>query len=69
MSGVSSPQGDPGDANRGLGQERVDEPSPAPRQRSQRPPAAGGPGKGVSPTLGPDAETEEDKAQRGAERN
>lgn len=65
MSGSANPDGDPGEANRGLGQARVGEPSPTPRQRSERAPAAGGPGVGVGPTVGSDAETED--ARKGDE--
>lgn len=61
-------QGDPGEANRGIGQERVDEPSPAPRQRAMLAPAAGGPGAGSGPTRSSEADgapaTEEDRAVR-----
>jgi hypothetical protein len=32
--------------NAGIGQERVGEPGPAPRQKAERPPTAGGPGTG-----------------------
>lgn len=32
--------------NAGIGQERVGETGPAPRQKAERPPAAGGPGSG-----------------------
>lgn len=32
--------------NAGIGQERVGEHGPAPRQKAERPPAAGGPGSG-----------------------
>lgn len=32
--------------NAGIGQQRVGEPGPAPRQKAERPPAAGGPGTG-----------------------
>lgn len=39
------PQGDLGEANRGIGQEIVGEPSPGPVQRPLDP-AAGGPGTG-----------------------
>lgn len=42
-------EGDPAEANRGLGQERVDEPGPGPQQRPLDP-AAGGPGQGVGPS-------------------
>jgi len=38
-------EGDRGEANRGIGQEIVGEPSPGPRQRPLDP-AAGGPGTG-----------------------
>lgn len=33
-------------ANAGIGQERVGEPGPAPRQKAERPPVVGGPGSG-----------------------
>lgn len=49
MTDASDPgriQGDPAEANRGLGQEIVGEPSPGPRQRPLDP-AAGGPGSGA----------------------
>jgi hypothetical protein len=61
-------QGDPGEANRGIGQERVGESSPGPRQRPLDP-AAGGPGSGAGETrvVDPDdgaPRTEEDRAIR-----
>ena len=43
-------EGDPGEANRGIGQEIVGEPAPGPVQRPPYPPAAGGPGTGVGET-------------------
>lgn len=43
--------GDPAEANRGVAQERVDEPGPGPLQRPLDP-AAGGPGSGVGPSKG-----------------
>lgn len=43
--------GDPAEANRGLGQERVGEAGPGPDQRPLDP-AAGGPGAGTGPTTG-----------------
>jgi hypothetical protein len=50
-------------ANAGIGGERVGEPGPAPRQKAERPPAAGGPGSGS----GSDAETnsEDQRARSG----
>ena len=45
-------QGDPGEANRGIGQEMVGEPGPGPTQRPAFAPAAGGPGNGAGETLG-----------------
>ena len=39
--------GDKGEANRGVGQQRIGEPGPGPNQRRTLDPAAGGPGAGA----------------------
>lgn len=61
-------QGDPGEANRGIGQEIIGEASPGPRQRPTHAPAAGGPGSGAGEARSPDNDdapaTEEDRAIR-----
>ena len=44
--------GDPGEANRGIGQERVGEAGPGSVQRPPLAPAAGGPGTGDAQTIG-----------------
>ena len=65
MTDASEPgriQGDPAEANRGLGQEIVGEAAPGPRQRPLDP-AAGGPGSGAGPS-GSELETEEARAIR-----
>lgn len=54
--------GDPAEANRGLGQERVGEAGPGPDQRPLDP-AAGGPGKGTGATTG---EGKHQKPMKGA---
>lgn len=49
--------------NAGIGQERVDEAGPAPRQTSRRPPTAGGPGSGSGATA--KANNEDQQARSG----
>lgn len=61
-------EGDPAEANRGLGQEIVGEASPGPRQRPLAP-AAGGPGSGAGESgstrqVGRAPPTEEERAVR-----
>lgn len=61
-------EGDPAEANRGLGQEIVGEASPGPRQRPLDP-AAGGPGSGAGESgsarqVGRAPRTEEERAVR-----
>jgi hypothetical protein len=61
-------EGDPGEANRGIGQEIVGKPGPGARQRPPLDPAAGGPGSGSgetrTPVPGGPPPTEEDRVIR-----
>lgn len=59
MAGENTPdQGRGVHQNAGLGQQRVGEAGAAPRQKSPRPPSAGGPGSGSGDDASTNAESE-----------